>query len=370
LNGLSDCKVDTASLYVGTVPSGLSGNPQNNTTLGISAGTAITTGAKNTFLGTSTGQSTTTGSQNTFIGYEAGKLVTGSFSTYVGEGAGGGRANTYSYNTAIGYNAGKYMERGDNVAIGYDAARFADGSSSRNVVLGSNAMSGAFGNKRNCIAIGYRALHSTTACSYNVGIGDNVMASATTITGCTIVGYQAGLAITTGDQNTSLGQYAANTVTTGSNVTAIGYNAQATSATATNEITLGDSNVSTLRCAVTSITSLSDERDKSQIKDLEYGLDFINTLKPREFVWDNRVETIIETDDDGNEIEVEFYSANKGKKDFGFIAQEVQTVDNDTLRLVYDNNPDKIEMSYGKLVPVLVKAIQELKAEIELLKQK
>ena len=196
------------------------------------------------------------------------------------------------------------------------------------------------------------------------------MSAATTIVGCTIVGYQAGLRITTGDQNTSLGQYAANTVTTGSNVTAIGYNAQATSATATNEITLGDSNVSTLRCAVTSITSLSDERDKSQIKDLEYGLDFINTLKPREFVWDNRVETIIETDDDGNEIEVEFYSANKGKKDFGFIAQEVQTVDNDTLRLVYDNNPDKIEMSYGKLVPVLVKAIQELKAEIELLKQK
>ena len=78
-------------------------------------------------------------------------------------------------------------------------------------------------------------------------------------------------------------------------------------------------------------------------------------------MWDNRPEL----DKDGEEI----YSANKGKKDFGFIAQEVKELDNDTLRLVYDENPEKLELSYGKLVPVLVQAIKELKAEIELLKQ-
>ena len=125
-----------------------------------------------------------------------------------------------------------------------------------------------------------------------------------------------------------------------------------------------------MRCAVTSITSLSDERDKSEIKDISYGLDFIDSLQPREFVWDNRIETTSEIDEDGNKIEVEFYSANKGKKDFGFIAQEVQSVDDDTLRLVYDENPDKLELSYGKLVPILVQAIKELKAEVELLKNK
>ena len=121
-----------------------------------------------------------------------------------------------------------------------------------------------------------------------------------------------------------------------------------------------NSSISTLRCAVTSITSLSDERDKSEIKDLGYGLAFIDALQPREFVWDNRAET----DADGEE----FYSSNKGKKDFGFIAQEVKELDNDTLRLVYDENPDKLELSYGKLVPILVQAIKELKAEVELLK--
>jgi hypothetical protein len=36
--------------------------------------------------------------------------------------------------------------------------------------------------------------------------------------------------------------------------------------------------------------------------------------------------------------------------------------------LVYDTNPEKLEASYGRLIPVLVKAIQELKAEIEILK--
>jgi len=135
-----------------------------------------------------------------------------------------------------------------------------------------------------------------------------------------------------------------------------------------NEITLGNSSVTALRCAVTSITSLSDERDKSEIEDLSYGLAFIDALQPREFVWDNRAETRTEFDEDGNETEVEFYSANKGKKDFGFIAQEVRELDNDTLRLVYAENEEKLEMSYGKLVPILVKAIQELKEEVEILK--
>jgi len=160
--------------------------------------------------------------------------------------------------------------------------------------------------------------------------------------------------------NTAVGSKAGNSITTGQNNTIIGYDADASSATVSNEITLGNSSVTALRCAVTSITSLSDERDKSDIKDLEYGLAFIDALQPREFVWDNRAET----DADGEE----FYSANKGKKDFGFIAQEVRELDNDTLRLVYTENEEKLELSYGKLVPILVKAIQELKEEVELLK--
>ena len=42
----------------------------------------------------------------------------------------------------------------------------------------------------------------------------------------------------------------------------------------------------------------------------------------------------------------------------------------DYLNLVLKNNPDRLEASYGKLVPILVKAVQELSAEVNQLKEK
>ena len=284
LNGLSDVLVDTLSLYVGEVPSGLSGNPQRNTTLGIEAGEGITTG-----------------SNNTLYGYGAGKGIV-----------------TSTDNCIVGKLAGS-------------AALYDFGSKNRNSYFGNSSGSSNTGGRN--VGVGYQGLMSGTG-SYNVAVG-----------------YSAGSSGSNGTNNTM-----------------IGYDAESSSQTVDNEITLGNSSVTALRCAVTSITSLSDERDKSEIKDLEYGLAFIDALQPREFVWDNRPETRPEFDEDGNETEVEFYSSNKGKKDFGFIAQEVRELDNDTLRLVYTENEEKLELSYGKLVPILVKAIQELKAEVELLK--
>lgn len=286
LNGLTDCLVATDSLYVGTVPSGLSGNPQDNTTLGINAGVNLTIGNENTLIGNDAGKSMTNGVENTAIGCK-------SFDA----------DNQGHRNTAVGFDALgslSYDGSGYNATLGWRAGKGLLGGF-RNTILGANAgTSGTMNNNVNCSLLGYQAAPSSTSIA--------------------------------------------------------------------NEITLGNSSITALRCAVTSITSLSDERDKSDIKDLEYGLAFIDALQPREFVWDNRAETRPEFDEDGNETEVEFYSDNKGKKDFGFIAQEVQELDNDTLRLVYTENEDKLELSYGKLVPILVKAIQELKEEVELLK--
>ena len=219
----------------------------------------------------------------------------------------------------------------------------------------------------------------------NTFIGQNSSAAKTSGINNVTIGAGSNFLASSGSSITAVGAYSANNVsgnngvyigyaagagatTTGDNCIVIGNFSSSSSTTVSNEITLGDSNITSLRCAVTSITSLSDERDKSEIKDLGYGLAFIDALQPREFVWDNRPETRTEFDDEGNETQVEFYSANKGKKDFGFIAQEVKELDNDTLRLVYSEDEEKLELSYGKLVPVLVQAIKELKAEIELLK--
>ncbi len=158
--------------------------------------------------------------------------------------------------------------------------------------------------------------------------------------------------------NIAIGRDAAATSTTGSNNITIGKFAQNSVNTASNEITLGNSSHTVLRCAVTTITSLSDERDKKEIKPLQVGTDFVKTLKPVEFIWDERDE-----------------NGKHNIKDFGFIAQHLKRAQEDinlqdTLKLVYEENPDKLEASYGKLVPILVKAIQELTERLELIEKK
>jgi len=239
-------------------------------------------------------------------------------------------------NVIIGHNATSQLTTGSfNVAIG-NAALFDCTDGRRNVAVGTNTLSNV----------------NASGNGDNVGIGASAGRNATSGTGNTFVGALTDFP--TGARD-------------GSNVTLIGNQAQCSSTSVSNEITLGNSSVTALRCAVTSITSLSDERDKKDITDLEYGLDFIESLQPKQFTWDNRPETMVEIDEDGNEIEKEIENANKGKKDFGFIAQDVQPLDNDVLRLVYDENPDKLEMSYGKLVPILVKAVKELSEKVKAL---
>ena len=94
---------------------------------------------------------------------------------------------------------------------------------------------------------------------------------------------------------------------------------------------------------------MSDERDKTDIVDLPVGLDFLNTLKPRQFKWATR---------EGN--------VKDNRIDAGFIAQELQTAQTSYkyLRLVNDENADRLEASEGNLIPLLVKAIQELSVKV------
>ena len=241
-------------------------------------------------------------------------------------------------NTTFGDAAALSLTSGvENTIIGEQAGKL---NGSQRTFVGMETGKNATG-QGNC-AFGSRALRNSTG-QGNVAFGNF-----------------AGDSITTGISNTSVGTNAGSfTLTTGSNNMMLGNGSLPTASGVSNEITLGNSSISVLRCAVTSITSLSDARDKTDIKDLSYGIDFIKSLTPREFTWNNR----FEKDVNGND----FYSENKGKKDFGFVAQEVQALDDDTLRLIYNSNPEKLEMSYGKLVPILVQAVKELTSRLEAL---
>ena len=358
LNGLSDCTADTTNNFIGNVPSSVSGAIQNtslginalnpitsgsfNVGIGYSAGSTITTGSKNTTVGRAALANVSTNSGSTAIGYQAGFISTAGDSVYVGNEA--GRGNTATGHISIGYQAGYSNTSGIyNTNVGYRAG-YSNTTNSKRTCVGYK--SAEFHTGSLSTFIGYQAglgVSGSSTGTQNTGVGRSALESLRNGGYNTALGSGAGNAITSGSLNVAIGRSSAGSLTTGDNNIVIGHNANVSSSSVNNEITLGDSSIATLRCAVTSITSLSDERDKSEIEDLSYGLAFIDALQPREFVWDNRPETRKEVDEDGNETEVEFYSANKGKKDFGFIAQEVRELDNDTLRLVYTENEDKLE---------------------------
>jgi hypothetical protein len=219
--------------------------------------------------------------------------------------------------TAIGYQAGYLVIANGNTAVGTTALRGTDGPTS-GWVQGTNN---------------------------------------------TAVGYQAGYIVSTGATNTLVGAGAGSNITTGSNNSCLGTSAQPASASTSNTITLGDANITTLRCQTTSITSLSDERDKKDIVDVPAGLDFIQRVRPVSFKWAMR-----------NLYNTPGFVGKQDIPEFGFVAQELQTVQEDTgitvPNLVSDENPDRLEVAPSTLIPILIKAVQELTARVQQLEAK
>ncbi len=379
-SGINITSPGTQNIFIG-FEAGNVNSSNENVYIGYQAG-EISTGSDNTFIGNESGESATTGSRNVAVGHEAGEnIANGSNSVYIGWNSGSGNggisgAVSVGAGTAAGTNSvfigldtgAQVSSASSVVAIGYRALY--QGAESGNIGIGYETH--YVGSNEFVTSIGYKALRNlneadevwTTAVGYEAGF------TATGSGNNSYFGHRAGYAVTTGAENTLVGAFAGDSLTTGSNNIVLGYNAAASSVSVSNEITLGNASITAIRAAVTSITSLSDERDKKDIKDITYGLGFINKLQPREFVWNNRIEQreFLPHSKKKESAELkEIVSANKGKKDFGFIAQEVQVHDDDTLRLIYDANPEKLEMSYGKLVPILVKAIQELSAKVSAL---
>ena len=284
------------------------------------------------------------------------------------------------WNSLRGSSSTLQMAGNRNIAIGSQALYEAGGALD-NVAIGHNTMLG-FGGQPiegyNNVAIGPNTMTQPVFANDNIAIGAFAMGSFSGQDfdgiGNIAIGTNAASGVYGSGEsnNTFIGYYSGNTANNGGlyNVSCFGAYSEPSTNSAQNEITLGDSSITTLRCNTQTIVGLSDARDKTGIKDLTYGLDFINLLTPREFIWNNRPEIRKVVDKETKKlIETEVRSSNVGVKDFGFIAQEVQVHDNELLNIVKDSNPDRLEMSYGKLVPILVNAIKELTARLEALEQ-
>lgn len=247
-----------------------------------------------------------------------------------------------------------------NTFVGLDAGNFTL-TGSFNSAFGASSLTSNTSGHRNS-AFGTSALQSNTTGYENSAFGEIALYANTEGHSNSALGESALTQNSTGNNNSAFGYYAGQTVTTGSNLTLIGYNAQPSSGSTTNEMTLG-SGISTLRCGTTSITSTSDARDKKNIKDLQLGIDFLMKLKPRIFNWDRR-EWYDKNTSDGSKMQK--------TPTAGFIAQELDTVQMSSnaewLNLVLKSNPNKLEATAGNLLPIIVKAIQDLKKENDQLK--
>ena len=318
----------------------------------------------------------------------------------------------------------------DNIFMGYLAGGgtwVAEGVTENNVAIGNYAMDSNLdgANKNTCVgnlalstvttadgntAVGYQAGYSLSTGGTNTAVGayaldgnagstGNTAIGYQTITGDagssnTAVGYQAGTAIS-GASNTCVGSQAGNAIVAGDSNTCIGVGSDA-SAAADNQIAIGNGAITdgankgrwgNASVATNNIqadwTVDSDIRIKKDIESSDVGLSFINALKTRKYKKKHPSEydaEILEArykqgganyDDKKDEVIKDEFDDDKVWN--GLIAQEIKTVMDD-LDVEFsgwsEDSKGKQGVQYSTLVVPLIKAVQELSAQVEELKNK
>jgi hypothetical protein len=319
---------------------------------------------KNTAVGREAGYFITSGEHNVAVGYDALiQQTTGNNNTAVGTFACQGQAGaTGGNNSALGWGTLSQMTTAaDNVAIGYQALTAAT-TGALNVAVGSNALAALISGNAN-VAVGRIALDGCTTGENNTAIGDNSLPSLSTGTGNVGVGKDSN-GTTTGTNNTGLGFSSLTAISTETNCTGVGYQS---AVTGSNQVQLGNS--STTVYAYGPVQDRSDARDKADVRNTVLGLNFINRLRPVDFRWNYR-------EDYGAVGSAPPPDDSKKRKRFhhGLIAQEVFQAMNEAgvdfggyQDHALCGGKDVKSLGYGELVPVLIKAVQELAAQVETL---
>lgn len=370
-------------------------NPGPCTAVGYGTLASITTGGINTAIGYNALTSAVTTTKTIAIGDSA-------LSTYTGTGnilfigsvsTGSNIPNTATSSVILGtdINSGSTDATQYNVSIGNQVGL----AGSRNIAIGTYARGEVISNSTGNVTIGDFASYADQGAgiSYTISIGSSNNAYATNsisigrgsntkpLANASIsLGY---LATIYGANNIAIGQSSgvdtANTVPSTSCI-AIGSSARATGTgsiaigngvqvTATNSILIGAGNTNatansvvigssshtTYNIHTANWTNISDARDKKEIQSLDLGLGLINKLRPVKFKWNLR---------DGGRVD---------DADSGFIAQEVLEAvgpeAGEYFRVVDSSDSEQLRLSASYLIPVLVNAVQELTAEVELLKR-
>jgi trimeric autotransporter adhesin len=207
---------------------------------------------------------------------------------------------------------------------------------------------------------------SNTEGASNHGFGRNAGQNITTGNHNIAIGKDSlvdTVALTTGSQNIAIGNFTRTNAADSTYATVIGYNVSGTS----GYFTIGR-DAQDIRAAhgVATWATVSDERYKKDITDSTAGLSFINALQPRTF----KYKTLGELPETFNAYEADSTEVFKNSNtNHGFIAQEVKAAIDaddsikDGFKLWDDREDGSQEVAEAALIPVLVKAIQELSAQ-------
>jgi len=292
-----------------------------------------------------TGVTTSTGTGNNVLSNSptiATPTITGNATVNglrLGTGPGSG-----SQNTVFGVAAGGSSPGLNNTAIGYNAAPALGPAAFNNTAVGSAALEGA--NTSNNTAVGYGALSALTAGGNNSAFGTGALAASTNVGNSSSFGY--------------------NSAVTGS-----------------DQVQLGNSSTTVYYYA---IAARSDLRDKTEVRDTQLGLGFINALRPVDYKWDMRDDYKPPMPEDLTDKEAMAawreacdlsnitHDGSKKRTRFhhGLIAQEVKAV-LDAQGIDFGGyqdhsvkgGQDVLSIGYDELIAPLIKAIQELTARVQ-----
>lgn len=312
--------------------------PSGGVHIGFAAGAASPSACCSVLIGREAGRCGTL-NHNVAIGFQA-LQCRNSMASTVAIGCQAGRANISTCFTQIG-----------NVFIGTIAGC---GARSNNAVYIGNAAGAIVAGTAseitaNNIGIGYRAHFLSGGCDHTFVGACAGYCMCTSTNDHTYIGYLAGSALqNTNSNNIAIGYSA------GACLCATGYiGLRNLGSSCSNMIVMGNCFHS---CAVIKVgwTTVSDCRDKSCVCDIPHGLDFVRALSPKEY----RFKTKGRYKDDVED-----------KKRYGFLAQDVLTLEGDNPVIINDENPDLLVYHESHMVPVLVNAIKELADKVQTLEE-
>ena len=246
-------------------------------------------------------------------------------------------------------------------------------------VIGTNALKSAVSGAYTTV-IGADAMVSSNNPQKTVAIGASALRNGTHLSSVA-VGYWCAPTISS-EQSVFIGDSAGyrnvqGTVLGGkiTNSIAIGCNARING---DNEIQIGSTGQTLY--APTNVNIRSDGRDKTDIKPLEKGLEFVLKLKPVTGYYDRRDayvdELFVDLPEEERAVKVREWWANPTKDGshkedrlkHWFIAQDIAALEAEYGRLPMVNlKNDTYTLEYESFIPVMVKAIQEMAARIETL---